>query len=325
MSTNTLYVIGIDGGGTKTLAQLADLKGTIVAESYGGPSNFQIMGVEQAAKNVLDLIETCCHTVGCNNSEIGSVVAGLSGAGRAADEQRMAEGLRKAAQNRGIFFKDLNIESDARVALEGAFLGKCGIVVIGGTGSVVFGKDDKGKIHRAGGWGRYIGDEGSGYYLGREAFRAVAKMMDGRGRKTRLAKMLGTTFSLKTHEDIIKRVYKEEFDLASAAPLVLLAALQKDSVAKEILEGATRELVDAVSAVHDKLRKSSREGKQKIPLALVGGLLESENIYSKGLKGQIRRNLRHILFVKPNARPVDGAVLMAIARVQQELKRAVDR
>jgi N-acetylglucosamine kinase-like BadF-type ATPase len=316
MSANTSFVIGIDGGGTKTLARLADLQGTVVAESLGGPSNFQIIGVEQASKNILDLIETCCHSVGCSNSEIGSVVAGLSGAGRAVDEHRMDEGLRNAAQNRGIFFKNLKIESDARVALEGAFLGKRGIVVISGTGSVVFAKDDKGKIHRAGGWGRHIGDEGSGYYLGREAFRSVARMMDGRGRKTRLAKMLGTTFGLKTHEDIIKKVYKEEFDLASVAPLVLRAGQQGDAVAKEILEAGTRELVDAVRAVCDKLKMSARGGEKKIPLVFMGGLLDSKNIYSKGLKNQIRKNLRNIVIEKPSARPVDGAVLMAIARIK---------
>jgi N-acetylglucosamine kinase-like BadF-type ATPase len=228
----------------------------------------------------------------------------------------MAEGLQNAAQDRGMFFKDLKIESDARMALEGAFLGKEGIVVIGGTGSVVFGKDDRGKIYRAGGWGRFIGDEGSGYELGREAFRSVARMMDGRGKKTRLANMLGTAFGLKTHEDIINAVYRDEFDLAVAAPMVLRAASQKDSVAKELLQSATCELVLTIEAVYKRMEISGRGGRNKIPLALIGGLLESENVYSKGLKTQIREHLRYISIQKPIALPVHGAVLTAIARVR---------
>jgi N-acetylglucosamine kinase-like BadF-type ATPase len=321
MIVNASYVIGLDGGGTKTTTLLADLKGTIVAETHGGPSNFQIIGVEEAARNILDLVETCCHTVGCNNSEIGSVVAGLTGAGRTADQHRIVEGIQNAAQKRGMYLRDLSIESDARIALEGAFLGEQGIVLIGGTGSIVFAKNAKGRINRAGGWGRLIGDEGSGYQIGREAFRSVARMLDGRGRKTRLAKMFGTAFGLKAHEDIIRAVYREEFDLAAAAPLVFRAAQQKDPVAIEILDLAACELIEALRAVLKGMGKIRRGIRAKMPLVLMGGLLESENVYSKKVKALIRKKLPGISMEKPIAPPVQGAVLMAIARVKAESKK----
>jgi N-acetylglucosamine kinase-like BadF-type ATPase len=321
MTENATYVLGLDGGGTKTTAQLSDLQGTVVAESQGGASNFQIIGIEEAAKTILDLLETCCHTVGCNNSQIGSVVAGLSGAGRVADQQRVAEGIQNVAKKRGVVFQDLSIESDARVALEGAFLGKQGIILICGTGSIVFAKDEKGSIHRSGGWGRVIGDEGSGYEIGREAFRSVARMMDGRGKKTRLAKMLRSSFGLSTHEDIIRAVYKEEFDLASAAPLVLRAAQQRDTVAVGILDAAASELVVALQSVLKQMGTKSTGSRAKIPLVLLGGLMESENVYSRKVKTLLRKQIRDISLEKSISPPVQGAVLMALARAKAGTKK----
>lgn len=322
MIGNASYVIGLDGGGTKTTTQLADLNGTVVAETQGGPSNFQIIGIEEAARNILDLVETCCHAVRCNNSAIGSMVAGLTGAGRSADQHRVAEGIQNAAQKRGMYLQDLKIESDARIALEGAFRGKQGIVLIGGTGSIVFAKNAKGTINRAGGWGRLIGDEGSGYQIGREAFRSVAKMLDGRGRKTRLARMFGTAFGLRAHEDIIRAIYREDFDLASAAPLVFRAAQQQDPVAIEILGSAACELIEALQAAIKGMGKTRRGIREKMPLVLMGGLLESENVYSKKVKALIRKRLPDISIEKPIAPPVQGAVLMAIARVKAGSKKA---
>ena len=320
MSEIAQYVIGLDGGGTKTSIQLADLSGTVITETQGGPSNFQIIGIEEASRNILDLAETCCHSVGCSYSQIGSVVAGLTGAGRIADERRITEGLQNASEKRGMFFHDLKVESDARVALEGAFKGTRGIVLICGTGSIVFAKDAKGRVIRSGGWGRLIGDEGSGYQIGREAFRSIARMMDGRGRATKLAKMVGSEFGLKTHEDIIRAVYREDFDLASAAPLVLLAAERNDAAATEILRFAAAELIDALRAVLKSLGNVPRGNRQKIPLVLMGGLMQSENVYSKKVKSAIRKNLPRLSVEDPIDRPVHGAVLMAIDRVKTALK-----
>ena len=85
MDANTTYVIGIDGGGTKTAAQLADLNSTVLAESQAGPSNFQVIGVDIAAQAILDVVQACCQNIGCSISQIGSLTAGLTGAGRPAD------------------------------------------------------------------------------------------------------------------------------------------------------------------------------------------------------------------------------------------------
>ena len=161
------FIIGIDGGGTKTAAVIADVQGTILARRSGGPANFHISGVERASRTIVALMKDCCVSAGCSLNDVGASIIGLAGAGRAGDKKEIAKGILKVASSKNVKLRNLSIESDARVALEGAFKGGPGIVVIAGTGSIVYGKDVNGNIHRAGGWGRILGDEGSGFSIGR--------------------------------------------------------------------------------------------------------------------------------------------------------------
>ena len=218
------YVIGIDGGATKTAAVVCDLKKSILAEAHTGGSNALNIGFVPAAQTILDLIEECRRTLDCTISRFGSIVAGLAGMGREADRLDMESLLKKLAAERGWHLTDVSVESDARITLEGAFGGKPGIVIIAGTGSLVVAKDAKGAMHRAGGWGRIIGDDGSAYDIGREALRAVTHAIDGTGPKTALTKLLAVNFNLDSQESIINAVYKNSFDIAGIAPFVIQAA-----------------------------------------------------------------------------------------------------
>ena len=314
-----LYIIGIEGGGTKTTAVLCALDGIILSEAQGGPSNFHIIGIEKTASTLLDLIQTCCHSVGCEVSQIGAVVAGLAGAGRVLDQQRIMDGLMDAARMKNFNLEKVLIESDARIALEGAFSGKPGVVVISGTGSIVFGKDERERVYRAGGWGRLIGDEGSGYAIGREAFHAAARLLDGYGEKTKLLKLFDEKFGLGTQESIIDAVYGKKFDFSSVVPIVMDAASNNDPVAKKILARACSDLVELIDAVLMKMNKS-RKGVPKRPLAFVGSLLMNDNYYSHKIHSAIKRELPLVALRKAESSPVIGATLMAIRLLHEELK-----
>jgi len=311
-----LYVIGLDGGGTKTTGILCSFDGAILAEAHGGPSNFQVIGVEQAAKTIIDVVQSCCRTIGCSPEEIGATAAGLTGAGRPHDQQRMADGILEEARARQIGLSNVSVESDARIALEGAFGGKPGIIVIAGTGSIVFGKDRRGTVHRAGGWGRLIGDEGSGYAIGREAFRAVARVIDGRGGRTKLLKLFQTKLELDTQEAIIEALYRKNFDMASAAPLVIEAAADGDRTARHILGVAKDELLEVITAAFVRLSRSGRRA-APLPLAFVGSLLTNDNVYSRSLRAAIKRTLPQVSLQQAESSPVVGAALLAISRVSQ--------
>jgi N-acetylglucosamine kinase-like BadF-type ATPase len=313
------YVIGIDGGGTKTAAALCTLDGAILAEAQAGPSHMHAVGVERAAATILDTVASCCHTIGCTTEEIGSLVAGVAGAGRASDQERLTNELRRLAAERRMVLDRITVDSDARIALEGALGGKPGIVVIAGTGSIVLGKDDKGRVQRAGGWGRLIGDEGSGQAIGSAAFRAVAQMIDGRGTKTRLLKMFHEAHGLGTQEAIVAKLYREGFDIASVTPIVFAAAAKGDVVAKRIVAQERDELVEIIAACLRKLNAGSRTRVRR-PIAFAGSLVTTDNLYASAVRSAIRRRLPLLRIQEAEASPVLGAVLMATAIARQPVR-----
>ena len=307
------FVLGVDGGGTKTTVVLADLQGDVLAEEVAGPSNFLIIGVEKAAETIFVAAGACCKKAGLTFANVGAVAAGLTGAGRESDQKRMREALEKEAGRSGVSFEKVIIESDARAALEGAFKGAAGMILICGTGSIALGKSSNGKIFRVGGWGRIIGDEGSGYMIGREGLNAVTRQLDGRAKRTQISDLLAAKFALKTQEGIISAVYRENFDVASVAPLVVEAAEKNDTDCERILNKATFELTEHVRALTLAMEHASRErGRQKIPLAFIGSLISTENVFTKILKHKIMFSLPQVTVVQPQSPPSVGAVLLAL-------------
>lgn len=308
----THYHIGMDGGGTKTHAVITDAQGCQLAEHIAGPTNFQIIGVEKAAETILALVEMCCDSVGCTTKEVAAVVCGLTGAGRPGDQQRMAEGLTKYAKKKKRPLQKVIVESDARIALEGAFNGAAGIILIAGTGSIAFGKDAKGKVHRVGGWGRILGDEGSGYFIGRLGLTAITRQMDGRGDKTKLTAMAAKQFGLTDQTAIINAVYKNAFDVASLAPLVLQAAAKKDAVCRAIVENAVIELAWHIGVAAEKVTaKSAQKVRQKVQVCFIGGLIANDTIVFRLLKQFLRSQFPVIEIIPAMSSPAYGAVLMA--------------
>jgi N-acetylglucosamine kinase-like BadF-type ATPase len=305
-----LYIIGIDGGGTKTSAALCAMDQTILSEAQGESSNIQLVGVERAAEIILALVQQCCHSVGCTISEIGAIVAGVAGVGRPVDQQQLFDGITALAHKNQLQLPPFGIESDARIALEGAFNGKPGMIVIAGTGSIVLGKNVNGKLYRAGGWGRVIGDEGSGYAIGREAFRIIAKAIDGSNIKTRLTKLFADQLHFDSQESIIHAVYRNNFDIASAVPLVLEAASKNDTTAKKILTTATMELIETIAVVAETLAKGKKKN-VRYPLSFAGSLLTNDNFYSRKVRSAIKRTLPQLSLRIAEVSPVLGAVLMA--------------
>ena len=151
---NKQFVIGMDGGATKTAAILSDLNGNVLAEETSGPSNPQVVGFEKVGEVIVALTEELSGRAGCKTSDVVSLVAGLAGAGRDGDKEQVKAAIATEARRKKIVMGNVGIETDGRIALEGAFKGKPGIIIIAGTGSFALAKDHKGATHRAGGWGR---------------------------------------------------------------------------------------------------------------------------------------------------------------------------
>jgi N-acetylglucosamine kinase-like BadF-type ATPase len=299
------YLIGIDGGGTKTRCLLSDQKLNIIDECIGGGSNFLVAGFEEVNKRLFDLINKCLKKNKLKFKNISAIVLGTAGAGRITDAENLRKSFISFLQKKKINFKNFFVVSDARIALEGAFSGKPGSVLIAGTGSIMFGKDQNGTIHRVGGFGRIIGDEGSGFSVGRKALNAVSKELDGRGEKTLITQFLKKEYKIGTADDLIISVYRKDLDPSTIVPIVIKAASKKDNTANKILYEETDELILHLKTMYKKLN-------QKIlKVSFIGGIIENKNIFSLALKKKIKNELKNITVIKPQKLPAYGALLLA--------------
>jgi N-acetylglucosamine kinase-like BadF-type ATPase len=311
MSEQQQFILGIDGGGTKTHAVLSALDGTVVAERFGGASNLQIAGIPKAAETVFKLADECCKWASCQADAVQSIVVGLAGAGRPADKTSFVDALISLGQQNNFPIKNVIVETDARVALEAAFAGGSGIVIIAGTGSIGLYRTKEGTIYRAGGWGRILGDEGSSFAIARDALAAVMRAHDERGEKTVLTEKAFQQFRVTAVEDLIPRIYQDAVDITGFTLKVLFAA-EDDHVAREVLSKNADALVELVQTL---LKHAPPQ--KKAAVALMGGLLTEENAYSTMVKEKIVAALpQQVLMLKPKFTAAFGAAIIGLNAFQ---------
>ncbi|MFI5252687.1 MAG: N-acetylglucosamine kinase [Bacteroidota bacterium] len=303
----TRFVIGIDGGGTKSHALICALDGEVIAEAKGGPSNLQIIGIPQTTMVLFDLIQRCCQQANCGPESIQAIVMGLAGAGRAAEKAELVDKLFALGNEKQFPLRNVTIETDAKIALDAAFAGGPGIVIIAGTGSIALYRTETNQILRAGGWGRILGDEGGGYAISRHALNIVLRHHDGRIEETILTQKVLDHFKIVSVEELIPKVYFQSTDIAAFAPKVFDAALKHDHVAQKILTDNAIELVDLARVLLKKVPP-----KRKIPIALMGGILEFDNPYSKLVAERTRAALPQIVIQKPKFPAAYGAVIIGL-------------
>ena len=233
-------VIGIDGGQTSTTAVIANSEGRLLGIGIGGPANHihEPGGVERIRQSLRDAIEDARFDAGIGDEPVACAYLGMTGG-----SAEMEEVCRPAVLTEGIARMELG--HDSLIALYSVTFGRPGVAVIGGTGSVGFGRDAAGKTARAGGWGYIFGDEGSGYWIGVRALNACAAAADGTGPKTRLLEFLLQSLQVSTLTDIHRLVYSGSLsrpDIAALASVVHAAAVGGDRPAQRILRSAGEEL-----------------------------------------------------------------------------------
>jgi N-acetylglucosamine kinase len=298
------YYIGIDGGGTKTKAVLIDDNLKIISEDIGGPSNFLVFDIDTVANSLIELIGNVLNKGNIDSQNVKKILLGTAGAGRKEDAERLENKLYKVAKTKSIIINNFKVESDARIALEGAFAGKPGSILIAGTGSIMFGKDSNGKIHRVGGFGRLLGDEGSGFHIGRAGLNAVAKSFDGRANKTLLTDLVKEKFDIANSTQLINEVYKNNFDIPQVAPLVIDAALKGDKICTEILNAEVDELIAHIVAMKEKIKTDV------LNVSLIGGTITTDNFYAEKFRNKINE-LPKVKLKEAELPPDMGAALLA--------------
>lgn len=295
-----MYVIGIDGGGTKTRLAVCAPDGTLLRRETLGAFNLSAIGEDGFRRRTEEILALCGDMRGCGAICVGG--AGVSGA--AAGEILRAE---LAAHG---FAGKLLLCGDHEIALAGA-MQTPGCVLIAGTGSVCYGKNAAGETFRCGGGGHIIDDPGSGYTLGRDALAAALRSEDGRLSENALHAAVMDAVGGHDIQGIFDFVYfsrRGKSDIAALAPLVLRCAEQEDAVSLAILRRGAAELARLVSAV------TGRLGLEKTsPCALAGGLLAENNIYRRTVCEALAPFCRP---AKPEHGALFGAVQLALAAVK---------
>lgn len=297
--------LGVDGGGTKTQIALMNEANEVTCEGFAGPSNPLRVGVETAVSNIVKAINEACDNGGVSRGDIVSATLGLAGVRRADLRQRVRESFQKR-----LGIRKTEVITDAEIALYASTLGKPGLVVIAGTGSICLGKDENGKIAISGGWGPLAGDEGGGVGIAQQALHSVAKASDGRGMPTKLSESASEYFRASGPENLIVAIYSPQIDnsrIAGFARHVVEAAQSGDSVAIGILRDAGRELGLAACAVIDKLKL----GRRKIPIGCVGSIFNAGKLLTDPMLEKVRECAPQAYLTQPLMPPAHAAALMA--------------
>ena len=307
------YILGIDGGGSKTTAILADERGNVLGEGRGGASNYQTIGLESAGRAIKCAVTAALQQAGESSSlaldELEGklvVVAGLAGADRPSDRERLRPVVAGQLPCKPAH---LRVEHDARVALAAATGGKPGIILIAGTGSIAFGIDASGRGVRAGGWGPILGDEGSGYSIGKAALTAILWEYDGRGKPTSLTRKITSRLEVNDIDEIVTRVYQgplQRPEIARLAEIVLEEAAAGDEISRYLITDAAEHLVKQIAAVLIRLEWHQ----QSIPVAGVGGLLRPGNLLWETIAGMLNRAQPQVSFASQMLPPELGAILL---------------
>ncbi len=298
------YLLGIDSGGTEMRGCLLRNDGVVLARAVVPAANFNKLRGE-IAPTVLALAELLCHKAQVARAEIALAGFCGTGVGRPADRQLLTDVLQQAQLAQKIV-----VESDALAALTGAFAGGPGIIVSAGTGAIAHGRTHEGKIVRVGGWGYLIGDEGSGYYLAKQALNAALKAWDGRGESTQLRAVFEKHFGVTSIELAVTQIYDPAFDrgrIAELAPLVFAAADEGDLVAKLLVTQTGSELGKLVLAAVKKF-----EANVAIPIALLGKLFRRAEVLLPAFWKALEEEQSHLQIVAPRFEPVIGAALLAL-------------
>ncbi len=299
-----MHVIGLDAGGSKCVCYLAADDGTIVGEARGPGANLRSLGESGVEKTLHELMQ---RAAGERLAQVEAICLGMAGVDRPADA-RVVRGLlrRIGARARTLVVNDALIALVAGVGSQAP-----GVVVVCGTGSIAWGRDAHGRAARAGGFGHVLADEGSGYWIGWRALRAVMRASDGRGPATALTPRVLAHFSVARPEGLVYEVYEREAGprvIARLAPAVHAARDEGDDVAARILEEAAAELSAAARAVADDLGLRAGE----FDWVLSGGVFQ-------GLPWLTSELTRLLLELAPRSRvqvlavePALGAVRLAL-------------
>jgi N-acetylglucosamine kinase-like BadF-type ATPase len=294
------YFLIADSGATHTRACLASPGGEIIRYTVTGPGNAFAVGWSRALTSLREALGTALHSV----KPVGVAVLGSASVDQHGEgSSRIADSVRQLLPR-----ATLKVLGDMRIALEGAFAGGPGIVIVSGTGSVIFGKADESRYVQVGGWGALFGDEGSAQWIAREALRRAAHAVDGIGPATRLPRAFQKHFGAHTFQNLLPVIYQDPSpaSLGVLAVLVVRLASTGDRVARTILRQAGEALAVQAAAAARRLPLVQAR------VSCQGSVFSAGKIILQPLRQTLKKLCPDARLVPAILPPLGGAWLLAL-------------
>jgi N-acetylglucosamine kinase-like BadF-type ATPase len=305
------FHLGLDCGGTGTRAFLVDGAGRCGGWGESGQSNPHHANASEVKAHLAEAIGGACAKAGGKLRDCGSVFVGMAGV----TNEAARSDVRSLVAACGLEHARIGVDHDIRIALAGGLGGRPGMALIVGTGSSCYGRAADGRTWQSGGWGSLIADEGSGFYLGREAISAAARMADGREAETKLRAEVFTWLGIADVSELLNRIHAPGFgraEIAAFAPGVVELAGGGDKAALAILDRGAFLLAEMVAANHRMLPTGT-----KPELVITGGLGTAVTIYRDKIERAVRAQLPEVQIRQPLLPPVIGAALLAMEQAGQ--------
>jgi N-acetylglucosamine kinase-like BadF-type ATPase len=302
------YVIGIDGGGTKTEAVLMDGSRRVVDRFVTGAANPHAVTYPVMEERLAEIVNRFLDRAG-SDARVGGICLGLAGVSLPEEKARVSDFIRRCAERRNAETA-VFVRTDAEIALMAAVGAPCGAIAVAGTGSILYGVTPDGQQFRVGGWGHLLGDEGSGYAIGLRTLQAVMQSHDGVLPDTALTGLVLKHCSLQAVADLKAYIYQPSIrkqHIAEFAALCAEAEQNGDPVARSILEEAADDLVRLALALRGKHPYLSGT-----PLVLSGSMFRRCPGFLRLFAERFRRRAPHSDVLLPERSAAEGAAELAL-------------
>ena len=313
------YVLGIDGGGSKTMAavsaapdlpaapgRLAMSSASVFTFHTTRGCNFNSVSRESGQAALEEAVRGALASARINPEDISSVCAGVAGGASPELAAIVSEIL-----TRLLPCASIRVVGDIVIAFESAFQEGSGVVCISGTGSVAFGRNERGEMTRAGGWGRLVSDEGSGHWIGRQAISQCLNAMD-QGRSSRLITEIMEHWGIVTREQLVSRCHSGQIpNFSELFPVVLRVANEGDPMATEILDSAALKLARITQIVLRRLWS----GRSVQRVAITGSVFANAERIRHAFSNLIRADRPEVQVRLCERQPVEGALQLAWANL----------
>jgi len=307
------HYLGIDGGGTKTTCAVGDDSATL-ATAVAGPSNVVRVGEEQARESLHQAVRQACASAGITPAQVTHTCIGAAGAAR----PQVAEIVRRILAE--ILPGKIHVTDDMDIALRAAFEDGSGVLVLSGTGSFAYGRDQHGTVARAGGWGFAVSDEGSAQWIGRTAIATVLHAKDACDDPAHLHpeenfplfRGIVQAWGIASLDDLIRTANSTPApDFSALFPVVAAAADAGDPLAQQVLTRAGKELAALGSTVMRRLFGDPAASDSSVPLAMAGGVFRHAPLVREVFYNQMRRLDPRVSISSQVIEPVNGALRLA--------------